>query len=155
MNRGQRTVVAGVHGLEHVERFFAAHLADDDAIGTHAQSVDDELPLPDRALAFDVGRARLEPHDVLLVQLQFGRVLDGDDALAIRNERDSTFRSVVLPAPVPPVMSDVEPRLHRAAPGTPASAGQRALCDQVFGLQPLGRKTPNRQERDRRRRAAE
>ena len=35
----------------------------------------------DLALAFDVRRPRLEPHDVRLLQLQFGRVLDGDDAL--------------------------------------------------------------------------
>ena len=42
-----------------------------------------QLPLLDRALAFDVRRPRFEPHDVLLVQLQLGGVLDGDDALAL------------------------------------------------------------------------
>ena len=36
----------------------------------------------DLALAFEVGRARLQAHHVRLLQLQFGRVLDGDDALA-------------------------------------------------------------------------
>ena len=40
---GQRAVVAGVHGLEHVQRLAAAHLADDDAVGPHAQGVDHEL----------------------------------------------------------------------------------------------------------------
>ncbi len=83
MDGRQRSVVAGVHRLQHVERFFAAHLADDDAIGAHTQGVDHELPLPDRALAFDVRRPRFEPRDVLLVQLQLGRVLDRDDALAL------------------------------------------------------------------------
>ena len=35
--RGHRAVVAGVHGLEHVERFGTAALADDDAFGPHTQ----------------------------------------------------------------------------------------------------------------------
>ena len=75
--------MAGVHRLQHVERFLAADLADDDAIGPHTQGVDHELPLPDGALAFDVGRPRLEPRHVLLVQLQLGGVLDGHDALVL------------------------------------------------------------------------
>ena len=78
--------MAGVHRLQHVERFFAADLADDDAIGAHTQGVDHQLPLADRALAFDVRRARLEPRHVLLVELQLGRVLDRDDALLVADE---------------------------------------------------------------------
>ena len=80
----QAAVVAGVHGLQHVERLVAADLADDDAIGPHAQGVDDELALPDRALALDVGRPRLEPDDVPLPQHQLGGVLDGDDRARCR-----------------------------------------------------------------------
>ena len=66
----QRAVVTGVHGLQHVERFGAAHLADDDAVGPHAQAVAHQVALRDPALALDVRRARLEPHDVRLLQLQ-------------------------------------------------------------------------------------
>ena len=40
VDRGHRSLVAGIHGLEHVERFFAADLTDDDAIGTHTEAVD-------------------------------------------------------------------------------------------------------------------
>ena len=79
-----RAVVAGVHGLQHVQRLLAAHLAEDDAVGTHTQGVDDQLALPDGALAFDVGRAALQARHVLLLDLQFGGVFDGDDALAAR-----------------------------------------------------------------------
>ena len=44
VNDRQRSVMARVHRLEHVERFLATDLADDDdAIGT--QGVDDQLPL--------------------------------------------------------------------------------------------------------------
>ena len=35
--------VAGVHGLEHVERFAAAALADDDAFRPHTQGVADQI----------------------------------------------------------------------------------------------------------------
>ena len=43
VDRRQRAVVARVHGLQHVERLGAADLADDDAVGPHAQRVAHEL----------------------------------------------------------------------------------------------------------------
>ena len=49
VDRGDRAVVAGVHGLEHVEGLAAAALADHDAVGAHAQGVLDEVA--DRDLA--------------------------------------------------------------------------------------------------------
>ena len=39
VQRGHRAGVAGVHGLQHVQRFAAAALADDDAFGPHTQGV--------------------------------------------------------------------------------------------------------------------
>ena len=55
----QRALVAGVHGLQHVEGLAAADLADDDAVGSHAQRVADELPDPHlaRLLRRSAGRA--------------------------------------------------------------------------------------------------
>ena len=44
-----RAFVAGVHGLQHVEGFLAAALAEDDAVGTHAQRVLHQLALADFA----------------------------------------------------------------------------------------------------------
>ena len=38
VDRGERAVVAGVHGLEHVEGLAATALADDDAVGAHAEA---------------------------------------------------------------------------------------------------------------------
>ena len=46
--------MARVHRLEHVECFPSAHLADDDAVGTHAQRVDDELADRHLAASLDV-----------------------------------------------------------------------------------------------------
>ena len=84
---GDRAVVAGVHRLQHVERGAVADLADDDAVGPHAQGVAHQVADGDLARALDVGRAGLEPQHVLLVQLELGGVLDGDDALVVRDER--------------------------------------------------------------------
>ena len=105
VDRRQRAVVTRVHRLEHVERLGAADLADDDAVGPHAQRVAHEVADRDLALALDVLRARLEPHDVPLLELQLGRVLDRDDPVRLGIAAESAFRSVVLPEPVPPEIS--------------------------------------------------
>ena len=76
--------MAGVHGLKHVQRLGSAALADDDAVRPHAQGVAHQVALRDLAEPFEVGRPRLQPDDVRLLQLQFGRVLDGDQALVVR-----------------------------------------------------------------------
>ena len=43
----------------------------------------DQVAHGDLALAFEVRRARLQPDDMRLLQLQFGGVLAGDDALVV------------------------------------------------------------------------
>jgi hypothetical protein len=57
VDRGQRAVVAGVHGLEHVQRLAAAHLADDDPLRSHPQTVDYQVSGCNSALTLDVCRA--------------------------------------------------------------------------------------------------
>ncbi len=81
VDRAHRAVVAGVHRLQQVEDLRSADFADDDAFGTHTQAVLDEIAHGDLAFAFDVRRAGFEAHHMRLLQLQFGRVLAGDDAL--------------------------------------------------------------------------
>ncbi len=75
--------MAGVHGLQEIERLRSAHLADDDPLGPHAQAVLDQIAHGDLALALEVGRARFEANDVGLLQLKLGGVLAGDDALVV------------------------------------------------------------------------
>ena len=53
----------------------------------HTQRVFDEFALPDFALAFDIRRTRFHPADMRLLQLEFGGVLDGNEALLLRDER--------------------------------------------------------------------
>ena len=54
--------------------------------GTHTQAVPDQVAHGDLAFALEVGRARFQAHRVRLLQLQFGRVLAGDDALVVVDE---------------------------------------------------------------------
>src|SRR5580658_1405405 len=77
--------MTSIHGLKHVKGFLAPHLADHDAVGTHTQTVNDELAHTDRAFTFNVGRASFEADYMLLLELQFSGIFDGDDALRIRD----------------------------------------------------------------------
>ncbi len=154
MDGRQRPVVTSVHRLQHVERFFASHLADHDAVGTHTKGVDEQLPLPDRALAFDVWRPRLEPGDVLLVQLQLGRILDGDDALAFGDEPRQHVEQRRLACAGAPADERVQPRADADLEELEHRTRQRADRDEILGPQALGRKAADREQRsvDRQRR---
>ena len=61
-----RSLMPGVHGLQHVESFLAAYLTDDDSVGAHTKAVNQQLPLTNGSHAFDVWRPRLQADDVLL-----------------------------------------------------------------------------------------
>ena len=77
---------AGVHCLQHIQRFGAAALTDDDAVRTHAERRAYQLALIDAAFFVQVGRPRFEFHYVPLLQLQLGGIFDGDDALVLGDE---------------------------------------------------------------------
>ena len=83
VGRGQRTFVAGVHGLQHVDNFLAAGLADDDAVGTHTQGVLQTVAGRYLALAFDVGRTAFHPAHMGLLELKFCGILDGQDTFGV------------------------------------------------------------------------
>ena len=77
----QRALVARVHGPEHVEGLGPTDLADNDAVGAHAQRVPHEVADAGGADAVGGGRPGLEPHDVVVVEPELGGVLDRDDPL--------------------------------------------------------------------------
>ena len=120
-----RAFVAGVHGLQHVEGFLAAALAEDDALGPHTQRVLDQLALADFALAFEIGRPRLHARDVRLLQLQLGGVLDGDQALLLRDEGGQRVE-------------------HRGLAGAGAAGDDRGDARLHRGRQHLGHLRPDR-----------
>ena len=74
--------MAGVSGQQHVEQFRAADLTDDDAVGPHPQRLAHQFPKRDLARPFDIGRTRLQPHDVGMVDGQLCGVLDDENPLS-------------------------------------------------------------------------
>jgi len=70
MDGGERPVVTGVHGLEHVEDLCSSHFSDNDAVRTHPQAVSHQVSLRDLALAFQVRRPRFQTDDIPLFQLK-------------------------------------------------------------------------------------
>ena len=149
----QAAVVAGVHRLQHVERFLAADLADDDAIGPHTQGVD----RPARA-------ARTAP----LPSMFAGRVSSrttwrcrsissaASSMVTTRSSSpmklESMFSSVVLPAPVPPetmmfsrqataALQEVEHRLRSATRARPGRRRRADRCGSGGSTAP-GRRAP-------------
>ena len=90
VTRRPRPVVAGVQRLDEGEHLGAAHLADDQAVGTQPQRGAHELLERDRRWAVDGGRAGLEPEEVNGGRQQLGGVLDRDDPLARSATRPSS-----------------------------------------------------------------
>ena len=54
--------------------------------GRMRRAVAHQFALGDLPVPFDIRRAGLQAHHMGLLQLQLGRVLDGDDPLVVRNE---------------------------------------------------------------------
>ena len=86
MDRGQRSVVARVHRLEHVEGFATTHFADHDSVRSHAKGVYDQVSDADDPASLCVGRPRLQADHVALPGPQLSGVLHRDDAFGSWNE---------------------------------------------------------------------
>jgi hypothetical protein len=87
VNCGHGSIVAGVHGLQHIDNFFATGFTDDDTVRAHPQGVAQTVALTDATFALNVWRAAFHLANVGLLQLEFGRVLNGEDAFVVINKR--------------------------------------------------------------------
>ena len=143
MNRRERTVVTGVHGLEHVEGFFAADLTNDDAVRTHTQAVDQELALINGALAFDIGWTSFETHHVFLVELQFGGVFDGNDALAVGQIGREHVEKRGLSSAGTAGNQNVEARFNAALKELEHGRGESMVGDEIVGRERVAAETPD------------
>jgi hypothetical protein len=91
-NVPHRAVAARIHGLQQFECLRSAHLADDDALGPHAQTVFDAISHGD--LALEIGGPRFHPYHVRLRQLQFRRTLAGYDAFVVIDRAGETVKQL-------------------------------------------------------------
>src|ERR1019366_6413866 len=146
VNGGHRAFVAGVHRLQHVEGFLAAALAEDDAVGPHAQRVLDQLALADFALALDIGRPRLHAADMRLLQLKLGGVFDGDQALFFRDEGGQRIEHGGLAGAGAARNDRGDARLHRRPEQLGHRRTQRADFHQPAEVERLLRKFADRDQ---------
>ena len=86
--------VAGVEGAEQVDDFWAADLADDQAVGAHPEGLADQVAQADLAGALDVRGSCLEADDVGMVGAQFAGVLDQDQSLGRVDQRQQRVEQV-------------------------------------------------------------
>src|SRR6185437_15185085 len=136
-----------VHGLQHVQCLFAANLAEHHAVGTHTEGVDDELALADRAAAFDVGRASLKTDYVFLAQLQFGRVFDGDDALALRDKAGERVQQCGLTGTGTARDNNVQTRLNATLKEFQHGRSEGLKAQEILGPERIGAKAPDGEDR--------
>ena len=147
VHRGERAIVTGVHGGEHVDGLTTTNLAQDDAVGTHPQAVLHQVTLTDLPLAFEVGGPRLEANDVVLLQLQLGRVLDGDDSLGVGNERTQHVEQRRLARAGAAADDDVEAASNSSAENLEDGPGTRPQRHEVFSGDRDGSEPSNRDAR--------
>ena len=139
--------MTGVHGLQHVEGLAATALTDDDALWPHTKRVDDKALDGDLALAVDVLGASLHAADMLLVELQLGRVLDGDDAVLHRDEAREHVEERGLAGARAARDDDVGLCQHRGLEETESSLVGRPESDQVVDLVGVAGELADRQQR--------
>src|SRR6478736_8461965 len=100
--------MAGVHGLQQVERLGSADFADDDALGPHTQAVAHQFAHRDLAFALDVGRPGFQPHHMRLLQLKLGGVFAGDDALVVLRTASGSSGAWFCPSRYRPDISTLQ-----------------------------------------------
>ena len=139
--------MAGVHGLEHVERLSTSHLADHDAIGSHAQGVAYQVADLDLTPTLHIGGPALEADHVPLVELQLHRVLNCDNALVLGNEAREHVEKRGLAGTRSAANQDVELafdyRAHQV--GNPGRQGPEP--DEIVHLKRILGEHPDRQHR--------
>ncbi len=127
--------MAGVHGLEHIQGFAGTDLADDDAVRPHPQGVFHQIPDAHLAAALHVAGPGLQPHHVVLEQLQLGGILYGDDPLVIGNEGGQHIQGGGLAAAGTPGNHHVEPPLDAETDHLRHFGSQGAEPDQILHLE--------------------
>jgi hypothetical protein len=87
VRRRERSLVTGVHRLQHVERLTPSDLPDDDPVGAHPKRVANQIAHRHLATSLHVRRTRFEGDDVRIRQTQLRCILDRDHPLVVADRR--------------------------------------------------------------------
>src|SRR6202008_4002729 len=96
------------------------------------ESVDDELALLDGTFAFHVGRAAFQAAYMLLLDLEFGGVFDGDDALVGRDEAGEHVEQRGLTGACTTRDDDIETGFDGALEQLHHGRRERAYAEEIF-----------------------
>ena len=143
MHRSEGSLMTGIHSLQHVERLGGLDLADDDTVGPHAQRVAHQVANGDGARSLDICGTALKGDDVALLELKLSRVLDGDDALGVRNEARQNVEQRRFTATRSSGNDDIGAPLDGSLEECRHSVGDRPVFDQVAHLQGRRAETSN------------
>ncbi len=143
MDRRKRTIVAGVHRLQHVKRLRTTNLTDYDAIRPHTQAIADQVTLSHLTVTFDIRWPGLETHNMRLAQLQLGGVLDCDDSFVLGYETGKDIQHRRFTGTGTARYQDVQLCLHDRAQNFGNFGSERTELDQVFHLQQIHAKPAN------------
>ena len=146
VNRGEAAIVAGVHGLEHVQRLGATAFPDDNPVRPHPQRVAYQVARGDFSESLGVIRPRLQAADVGLLQTELGGVLNRDDALFGRNERRQRIEQGGLAAAGAAGNQNVHAGAHAGGQEIHHFQGNGFLGHQVCGQDRMHAKAPNRNQ---------
>ena len=64
----------------------AAHLTDHNPIGAHSQGIPHQIASNNRPFSFNIGRARFQSSHMGLLELQLGRILNGENPFIGRDK---------------------------------------------------------------------
>jgi len=139
--------MACIHGLQHVKRFAATTLPNHNSVRAHTKRVLDEVSNRDLATTLDVGRSGLHAQHVVLMELEFLGVLDGDNTFITRNERRQHIEQCRLSGTGSTRDNDVELADNTGLKESRGMSVQRSEPDQVVNLKWIRRELSNRQKR--------
>ena len=141
---GQRTFVTRIHGLQHIEGFGTANFADQDAVGTHAKTVANQIALRDLAAPFRVGHARFQRDDVRMLQDEFGRIFDGYEAFVGGDGARQGVEHRRLSGTGTARDQEADPSLHGGGEEFYHFRNDRTIGGKIVELQRTGTKSTNR-----------
>ena len=140
--------MARIHGLQHVNALFAAHLTHHDTIGTHTQRVCHQLPDAHLAFALYRLRASLQAHYMGMTRkFKLRRILDGHDALTQINFAGKGVEQRGLTRSRAAGNRQILPQRNRARKQLRIPRRQRAQFHQLAQRGDPVRKLPNREHR--------
>ena len=86
------TLVTGIHRCQQVADLRPAHFSDHQPVRTHSKGLPDQVSQGDRPGELSVCRPTLDPYDMRVIGSQLLRVLDDDDPLVRRYQRQESSK---------------------------------------------------------------